>query len=316
VVGTGYPESEPGTKKNISGFDSFMTGFLTRLINRHLNPSGNLSPVARGRFEPESSSSVLLPDFRDHTLIESSFESKKDLPARKTGKKSDLISKVNEFSVNENSTLPAHKLIHDIHAGSKKTSEPALNDLTQILNPDKTGNEFINDRDGEKGIISRSPDQGTKTVKDNLRIVIKEPHNPVIPDPAFRGIVVVNDSEKPVGSGQNNLENPVTVVQPLVLNPAISDYPDRFINQDLFPENNEGILQPPTWSGSSYKELMGEKFLKKTEVHSSPVIKVHIGRIEVKAVMQQNVTPPQPFEYLKPGLSLDDYLTQQNSGKK
>ena len=38
-----------------------MNGFLTRLLDRQLNPGNNIVPQARGRYEPEPSSSMFQP---------------------------------------------------------------------------------------------------------------------------------------------------------------------------------------------------------------------------------------------------------------
>ena len=52
------------------------------------------------------------------------------------------------------------------------------------------------------------------------------------------------------------------------------------------------------------------------EISTSQTIKVNIGRIEVKAIMEQNGTPVSRKPAFKPKLSLDDYLNQRNGGKR
>jgi len=73
--------------------------------------------------------------------------------------------------------------------------------------------------------------------------------------------------------------------------------------------------------GKSAQPIQMEKNLSERRspvpesVKTAPTIKVTIGRIEVKAVMQQP-PPKQTIKPHAPKLSLDDYLKQRNAGKR
>jgi hypothetical protein len=66
------------------------------------------------------------------------------------------------------------------------------------------------------------------------------------------------------------------------------------------------------WMNKPVKQSQGNG----NEISTSQTIKVNIGRIEVKAIMEQNGTPVSRKPAFKPKLSLDDYLNQRNGGKR
>jgi hypothetical protein len=80
-------------------------------------------------------------------------------------------------------------------------------------------------------------------------------------------------------------------------------------NERLFaPLNGSKMVQPEI----SIKEVspMSPKESESPEVH------VTIGRVEVRAVMEQPVLPPQPPPPPTPVLSLDEYLQMRDGGER
>jgi hypothetical protein len=96
-------------------------------------------------------------------------------------------------------------------------------------------------------------------------------------------------------------------------------------------ENNRAIESIPALLPESFKEEIysGRSGIAKTVKHNEfdntakdqktgpiiPTVKVTIGRVEVRAVMQQ-VHKTKVREQAKPKLTLDDYLRQRMDGKR
>lgn len=79
---------------------------------------------------------------------------------------------------------------------------------------------------------------------------------------------------------------------------------------------SNGLLGLPPSLTDWKSELNQESFIKDIKTETEPVIKVNIGRIEVRAVTQQTPLPPRPKASPRPKLTLDDYLKQRNGGQR
>ena len=87
----------------------------------------------------------------------------------------------------------------------------------------------------------------------------------------------------------------------------------------VFPNKNKndgmGVKLPNRfnqWMNEPVKQSQS----KPNEITASQTIKVNIGSIEVKAIMETNRTPVSGKPAFKPKLNLEDYLNQRNGGKR
>lgn len=112
-------------------------------------------------------------------------------------------------------------------------------------------------------------------------------------------------------SRSHNISNIENIIQPVIINQNESNQKNGL--QESIPQES---------SFHSFKGKLMEKSRMKRNDNSpdindpaqQSVIRVNIGRIEVRAV-QPSTLPPQPqSKPLKPILSLDDYLSQRNGG--
>lgn len=87
-------------------------------------------------------------------------------------------------------------------------------------------------------------------------------------------------------------------------------------------DNAVGVVQPAPTAihlGSQKQSNQSERFTpppKMDQLHAAPVVKVSIGRIEVKAVVQTPAQPAKSSSPSKPRMSLDEYLKKQDNHTK
>lgn len=293
-----------------------MTGFLTRLIDRHLNPEGNVSPPVRGRFEPARSLSLSRGEQQTYTGNETDIENNIGHPLAEveTSKKSDWPVQSNVPLVNENV---------NVHVPSSKTViKPVLEENTKNIRGNKNVTEriteplkeYTKERGNEiektipPGKESREKVVKSEQIKESTHFSKENPFNKV------NETVVVHDPQKQAEREHETIrEKYKFFVQPVFLDSEMTFPPNKLKRTDNLQENSKGVLHQPTWSGKQNAGLIRGNVLKETQAQSSPNIKVNIGRIEVRAVMQQAQTPIQTTEIPKPKLSLEDYLKKRNS---
>lgn len=102
------------------------------------------------------------------------------------------------------------------------------------------------------------------------------------------------------------------VVKPANNETGIYQSINNVIKRGNISNPKDGVLKTPKWLGDWNAGGNQVKEIKVTHEQSSPTIKVNIGRIEVRAVMQPVHTIPQQTEPPKPKSSLDDYLNKSN----
>jgi hypothetical protein len=296
-----------------------MTGFLTRLIDRHLNPGGKVSPEVRGRFEPGRSVALLNRGSQPFSGIETDVEFNDKRPAteEKPGQQRERPVQRDSPITNEK----ANPLVQSKKTGFKQvlkeTEKNKTTDVHEIsttteplLEPGKKSVET-----GKKGISARKekPEREVESEQnfENKPLLQKNQRNNEREKPGSQ------DFQKPLAQGSSIIKvTKKNIVQPLFFDPGMTFPPTRLKKKDNFSENSKGILHPSAWSAKQNAGLARDTILKETRTPSTPAIKVNIGRIEVRAVMQQAPSPPQPTESPKPRLSLEDYLNNRNQVKK
>lgn len=123
-------------------------------------------------------------------------------------------------------------------------------------------------------------------------------------------------------TGSDSLEFPEAAAslsgtyQPAPLEPVPSpELPMNGTGQEDSAAGSRVLLEAPEWLAGKQSQLHKELFTMESKAEAEPVINVTIGRIEVRAVKQQEPPPPRRFVPPKPKLSLDDYLEQRNRGE-
>lgn len=75
------------------------------------------------------------------------------------------------------------------------------------------------------------------------------------------------------------------------------------------PVKQAQTRSPVVWP-KTYRSIPAREIIERSQVYSEPTVTIHIGRIEVRAIM-----PPKPFTKARiPVLSLKDYLKQRSEG--
>jgi hypothetical protein len=292
-----------------------MTGFLTRLINRHLNPEGNVLPQVRGRFEPGRSIALLNHGYQPSSGIENDIEFNNERPAskEKTGKINERLVQKNNPSSKEKSNVPVQfnkKVIKPMvkEAQDNNADEsPKTNKISEtVLNLRKKSGEI---RAEFISPLKKNPgnEVESKPIFEQTHLLIKNKLS------KENEKSILQDMQEPMEPGNRILKKTFkSFVKPVISDP-ITTFSDITIKRiENLHQNSKGVLHPPAWSGKQNAGLIWETMIKETQVQSSPTIKVNIGRIEVRAVMQQAASPLQPTESPKPKLSLSEYLNKRN----
>ena len=109
---------------------------------------------------------------------------------------------------------------------------------------------------------------------------------------------------------QSNEISPSSVVKPIFS--GARDRPSVPTINEFTTKNNEVVRENGAWLKDVKK--ISEPFF---EPPQAPVIKVNIGRIEIRAMPTASTQPPSRNQVVsKPQMSLDDYLKQQNDSSK
>jgi len=285
-----------------------MKGFLTRLLDRHMIPGNNVSPQVRGRYEPEFSfrttpiitdteqvvSSGLVTQHRKNAEMD---ELKKIQPGSVPGIKSPPPSTMDNEDPMLNRAGSSGRKEKPIgpHGSATRETSTAYHKITGPVET-LTNNAKTNVPDGKEKAVRRRE----HWVDDAVRT----PHTDLVTGEAAR---------------QNTPDQlyiePVTTETKQDISLKVE--PVRYRSEIRDPVNNQGgQLKPPEWLGAWKGGQKPEGRMNEVKPPEETTIKVNIGRIEVRAVMQPTPIQPLPRTEPKPGLSLEDYLKQRDGGKK
>ena len=277
-----------------------MSGFLTRLLDRHLHPGNHVAPQIRGRFEPETAH----PQFQsppkpvERSLAnEDNFNANLDIPvkpiveraAKPVGNPEDQpgyqdpnneIPKLNPEG--KTSTEPARKIINEFE--NKPLAAPS-----REAEPASTDNQKQSDIQIPEKIILEEL-WADVVFKENGQTVSRE----VTPPSRLNDFIVKPaPSESGPATGRSS--------------------PAGLVKDTAMPV---GMLKPPRWIDSWKSGGDRNSEIKVSETQTGPAVKINIGRIEVRAIVQQAPPQPKPMDSPKPKRSLDDFLNQRNPNKK
>lgn len=289
-----------------------MSDYLSHLVARSLNLAEAIQPRFASRFEPRDLG------------VANSLSRLEEVETEVSGSQAQRFSQSNQ-RLRSPTDPPAEDLfIQPLQPSARPTSTPLESSTQPSVRPASTPLESSTWKASEilpqtaipresSQLIQPESMEVTSTESQNITPQVPIERVPVLKPMIQRLIERINPAADSTlqtmlqSSERSNVEqtigNPIQpAIQPAVLAPAVSPV----ISSDI---NNAGINQlriPATLldcpeSGSAKPE--------------QPVIRVTIGRIDVRLVSSPAPSKPQPKE-AAPKLSLDDFLKSRNGGSK
>ncbi|MCB0838691.1 MAG: hypothetical protein KDD99_18595 [Bacteroidetes bacterium] len=282
-----------------------MSHFINQLLSRHSSDESQVKPRLRGRFEPVDGSSLdgkigeEIPEVEDVQSIEGKKENQsfnqernevsklwtKSIQPLQEKKTSPIKSEIN-FPQNIREPLhpvpPEQKTLSDDKPVSKVEPSPQKSNLNPTIQPQ------------EKYSEKKEEEFSSFLPKENVSIVAINPNNQEISNSS------VQEANTPKSyvqkKGKENPQKFPRLDKKELVKPAIK-----------LRENKSDL--------SSLLEKVKPTSENRKEDTQTTVIKVTIGRIEVKAPNNQAATPRtiRPVSQPKPQMSLEDYLNQRNN---
>jgi hypothetical protein len=271
-----------------------MNDFIRNIVARHAGPCNSIRPRARGMFEPVNAAATPYAD--------SNFN---DAPT--SGEAQPYLQNMHLFDKEPGGAPKAQDGVFEYKTpGATSLKSGTLFQKTPAAESNGSNNKQESNASGQNTGITHE-----------ITVHSINTNAPFNKDLNFieRKAVLKNASankESFIGSGAEKKEN---------FNPGLA--PD---NSGLFSEpsikplqrqretsfgasgnQRNGLLQQPAPLPKNIKRVQGQN-----AYHSRPVVKVTIGRIEIKAVVQ-TTTPPKTNGPAKPKMSLEDYLKGRNN---
>ncbi|MEZ5082212.1 MAG: hypothetical protein R2750_01975 [Bacteroidales bacterium] len=296
-----------------------MTGFLNNIITRHLDVAENVKPYIPGKFEPNA----LITGFSGEIGMVPNREN--DLWFRE-----DILPGVSGSDISENSS----QILSDttkIKSSAKMDLNPGSEMETNFrVNAKESGsqNHYKEKHAGQRPMETNAMNrikQNTHVITSNKPEIfssenLKNPIKPFISSeniPKQNNHLDQNQNKKALSDQTPNSGNLSDVIKkPTEVKPTEKQFllPNERTGQtEIF---SHGQTKVPQWL-KDWKNESGQESQKKESLpDSKPAIKVNIGRIEVKAIIQPMQTPPARKISTKPKMSLDEYLKKRNGGSR
>lgn len=279
-----------------------MTNFFKHLIERHSQPSGNIKPRLPGIFESDQ---ILSKNYSEENRfippVEENY-SQVELPVKKNREKFE--NEIKEKSFQKNTISNYNNTGNELNV--KKPSDSILPKKVDGQNA-----EIVQNNPGKKTIPEVKSEKGNEMspkvvnpVKNNQKTSLNILH--IKPEIKNESGEILN--ERGINT---NVKNEITGIS----EKRITSAKQKEIVEKEVNISNIGLKLPNRfnqWMNEPVKRPQS----KEKEISASPSIKVNIGRIEVKAIMNQGNQPVPGKPAFKPKLSLEDYLNQRNGGKR
>ncbi len=248
-----------------------MNGFFSHIVHKQTNPSANILPRLRGRFESFSG-------FQQSSINEVAEEKESVRPQSKKATQQEANELTN---IPGDSPLKKTNPVMQDQIEESLSNEAALHPQPILSNTHKeqiAGTDFPDKKDN--GLLV----PGVPILQPDEKQFAKHQYNPDAHDDAPK---LYNDAAE--SNSDVDQQQLFTWPQNVQLNPRL--------------EVNMSVV-------NAFKELFKNENM---DVHSTTqpsIIKVNIGRIDVRAVTQQQASkePSRP----KAGMSLDDFLKKKN----
>lgn len=276
-----------------------MNNFLNHIIQRHTNPANPVMPRLRGIFEQDNSGANFREDIFDKEKSPEESTRPADILQSDQQATPDLAvpvkaSAFNVVSQTTGLTSPQPNLNTELKGTNNNKDKP---DLYEPGNgpQKKQENEFSNAENN----LARPQDLNSFSDKTN----------------EFRNHTVSPNTEAqtPRAAGGKNTSKPPTVqatpgsvVEKKDFQPAqesIKPSTAVIVNQ------NKPSTEVLSWA-RNIKDMINSALAEQKPTSQAAVIKVNIGRIDVRASTQQ--TPFRSKAEHKPSMSLDDFLKKKN----
>jgi len=312
-----------------------MTRFLTRLLDRQVQSEKTVLPKLRGRFEPVTPGFSSPPAVFPSEINIGSGSPRREISPENTGSNVtpegsfNLViplqkeNQPNQQTPLEPVTSPGISGKAHQSAGVKEESE----NPSMILSGYAGSNH-------DRGRVEKQKKRTKKPFhkRGNDEVPVSDTLNKAAnyPESQVSHLKSDNPAEKtegilpPLPHKTTSLhETPVKVLHESSSEHSPSEF-NHFNGKDNTPvisqhkgtdpvfEITEGAFKNPAWIRDGNAGLNRSPVIPKPLVQSDPAIKINIGRIEVRAVMQQISSPQLPKEALKPKISLTDYLDKKD----
>ena len=320
-----------------------MSNFLTRLVDRTLGVAQTVQPLVRPIFADRIDDRVDNFDNSGTDNVNTNpvinrgpdtlYNSR--VPDTEMSNKMELIkTPENVDSENSNSytnTSTEEISIKETYEGKNKRERGNLQFEEEKINLVSTRNEDVNEVKTNPKLDININKIDNNGIKNKRRGTIKQAN--VFSDKTsnsdIKEINVIKKQKSIPNKGQIFVNKVTKVKEPNNTHFPLIDYsqkPDVLIKDQNY-SNNENFqdyielkgFNLSKWAPESdkiYYNSAGRNTLEGKETMSLPTIKVNIGRIDVKAVMQQSNQSFRKKEVTrKPKLSLNDYLKQRSGGK-
>lgn len=326
LVGKRHPQYEPPSQEYLRGNDQDMSRFLKNILTRHIDITNDVKPYIPGKFEPATAQFIDFPDkYATESRIENNLALNINDDLRFSEKSPDGAIDSDFMRNEEGGTFR--------NAVKKSLNKPEIKTVSDEKN--RVGAKTSKSENQSK---SKEKNTKQKIRKSNSRIsgeIDRNHESPLKPGPLFS--VNKNEFVMPMNpeiqdvrgnsrlkhklySENENLSSPTKMTDSV---PKTNEFKadvkptpqknEEFGNADKFSFRQSGL---PDWL-SDWKNNPGrESNARETVPESKPVIKVNIGRIEVKAIMQPVSVTPKRINTPKPKLSLEDYLKQRDGVKQ
>ena len=279
-----------------------MNNFITNLVHRHTSAEGNIKPRVRGMFEPEVYSSQIFHEynFSEHkrsngnppslaTPVPRHFraqpEEEIDTPREESFKISPSFVKSNiNFSGDDEQKGKQHE-------ASKSIIEPALN------------------LSGEESQIKNIPTPVPDHEQDNVNRSQKTHKG--------KNYLVVSQENYLLDKKQHTFKKPTPDLSEEIVKPAlVAALGDESADLQNTRTGSQELLGELAWLRNSKRVFNQDSLNKYLKAEMPPVIKVSIGRIDVRAISQPASSTIKSKATPSPKMSLEDYLNQRNKSEQ
>jgi hypothetical protein len=262
-----------------------MSQFLSNILNRHSQSDHNIQPRGLGVFETQGSWSESLNSETDvnpidHNVITSPIENSGIEPRQNMIISPEAIQNTSSKQNNKSNRQEPHQRIDTPYSKTRQVKNSILKNMPFKTEKAPPKNPDISQAEAYFG-------ERTKEGNNNLKPV---PYKLEIPKPDKK---FPHENDKQVKTQSNLL-----------------DFTDQILvkpNKEMknsFPPNYTVNMQ----NGNGIKGLYSEETSKEDQV---PTIKIHIGRIDIKAVKQPDLTLRKAEKTNKSTLSLDQFLKKR-----
>lgn len=305
-----------------------MSGFVNNLVLRHLETGNSVLPRYRGMFEPQIYSNTKFSGVRTDKVIaeEGFFENGARISqtVEKRGRYENVDPKVTKDNRNNGNTTDG--LLRHTGGGTtvEEVKDAAFVDRTQDREQHEIPSSFNQKLTGEQQM-----DVGnTAFIAGSLMVPAAASRDEslditgVTPGTSTRKSQHVQDKKGVIpGFNQDEIgkNRPVAGVQSTDTSRG-STREDLKSNDktEIEPRKHKskGITEDLSWLHDFKHALKQTDLRKEAQLKTAPIIKVNIGRIEVRAVQQSAPLTPLPKKETpkKSGMSLDEFLKQRNGG--